>query len=49
VKTQASARTIAIDPRDGRLYLAAAEYGPKPAVGRAPMIPGSFKILVVGK
>jgi DNA-binding beta-propeller fold protein YncE len=49
VKTQASARTIAIDPRDGRLYLAAAEYGPKPAAGRAPMIPGSFKILVVGK
>jgi DNA-binding beta-propeller fold protein YncE len=49
VKTQVSARTIAVDPRDGRLYLPAAEYGPKPAVGRAPMIPGSFKILVVGK
>lgn len=49
VKTQVSARTIAIDPRDGRVYLPAAEFGPKPATGRAPMIPGSFKILVVGK
>ena len=49
VKTQVSARTIAVDPRDGRLYLPAAEYGPKPATGRAPLIPGSFKILVVGK
>jgi DNA-binding beta-propeller fold protein YncE len=50
VKTQVSARTIAVDPRNGRLYLPAAEFGPKPAGGgRAPMIPGSFKILVVGK
>jgi DNA-binding beta-propeller fold protein YncE len=49
VKTQVSARTVAIDPRDGRVYLPAAEFGPKPATGRAPMIPGSFKILVVGK
>ena len=49
VKTQVSARTIDLDRRDGRIYLPAAEYGPKPAVGRAPIIPGSFKIIVVGK
>ncbi|MBS0360272.1 MAG: hypothetical protein JSR98_02735 [Proteobacteria bacterium] len=50
VATQPSARTIAIDPRSGRVYLPAAEYGPRPAGGgRAPMVPGSFKILVVGK
>lgn len=50
VPTQIGARTIALDPRSGRLYLPAAEYGPKPAGGgRPPMIPGSFKILVVGK
>ncbi len=49
VKTQVSARTIGLDPRDGRVYLPAAEFGPKPATGRAPMTPGSFKILVVGK
>lgn len=50
VKTQVSARTIGLDPRDGRVYLPAAEYGPRPAAGgRPPMVPGSFKILVVGK
>lgn len=50
VKTQVSARTIALDANTGRLYLPATEYGPKPASGgRAPMLPGSFKILVVGK
>jgi DNA-binding beta-propeller fold protein YncE len=49
VKTQVSARTIALDPRDGRVYLPSAEFGPRPATGRPPLIPGSFKILVVGK
>jgi DNA-binding beta-propeller fold protein YncE len=50
VKTQVSARTIAIDLRDGRLYLPAAEFGARPAAGgRPPLVPGSFKILVVGK
>jgi DNA-binding beta-propeller fold protein YncE len=49
VKTQVGARTIGLDLRDGRVYLPAAEYGPKPATGRAPMLLGSFKILVVGK
>jgi DNA-binding beta-propeller fold protein YncE len=50
VKTQVSARTIAIDLRDGRLYLPAAEYGPRPSANARPaMVPGSFKILVVGK
>ena len=50
VLTQTGARTIALDPRSGRLYLPAAEYGPRPAGGgRPPMVPGSFKILVVGK
>jgi DNA-binding beta-propeller fold protein YncE len=50
VKTQVSARTAAIDLRSGRIYLPAAEFGPRPAGGgRPPVIPGSFKILVVGK
>lgn len=50
VKTQVSARTIAIDPRSGRLYLPAADHGPSPAGGGRPAtVPGSFKILVVGK
>lgn len=47
--TQASARTIAIDERDGRLYLPAATFGAAPAGGgRPPMVPGSFVLLVVG-
>ena len=47
--TQASARTIAIDERTGRLYLPAAMFGAAPAGGgRPPMVPGSFVLLVVG-
>lgn len=55
VKTQAGARTMAIDHKSGKAYLSAAEYGPRPeAVAgkpqpRAPMISGSFSVLVFGK
>ncbi len=46
--TQASARTIAIDDRSGRLYLPAATLGQAPAGGgRAPVVPGSFVVLVI--
>ena len=47
--TQRSARTIAIDERTGRLYLPAATPGQAPvAGGKAPLVPGSFVLLVVG-
>lgn len=50
VATQTGARTIALDPRTGRLYLPTAKYGPAPAPGkRRPMLPGSFEVLVVGR
>lgn len=55
VATQKSARTMAFDAGTGRIYLVTAEYGPKPAATaenprpRAPVIPGSFTILVVGR
>ena len=50
VPTQVSARTIALDPRSGRVYLPAAAYGAATTPGRRPpMTPGSFQILVVGK
>jgi DNA-binding beta-propeller fold protein YncE len=50
VPTQTGARTIAFDQQSGRLYLPTAKFGPAPAGGgRAPMIPGSFELLVVGK
>lgn len=55
VKTQAGARTMAIDRITGRAYLSVAEFGPRPEPtlggpqSRAPMIPGSFSILVIGQ
>jgi DNA-binding beta-propeller fold protein YncE len=55
VKTQTGARTMAIDHKTGRAYLSAAEYGPRPEAKqgspqpRAPMVPGSFSVLVFGE
>ena len=49
LKTQPSARTIAFDPRTGRIYLPAARFGPAAAGERPPMLPGSFEVLVIGK
>ena len=54
VHTQKSARTMALDPRTHRVYLAAATLAPaaKPAPGasrhKVATVPGSFKILVYG-
>jgi len=53
VPTQKSARTMALDDATGRVYLSAAELGPRPAPTsaephpRPTMKPGSFGILVV--
>ena len=54
VHTQKSARTMALDPRTHRVYLAAATLAPapKPEPGaskhKVATVPGSFKILVYG-
>jgi hypothetical protein len=54
VSTQRSARTMALDPKTHRVYLAAATLvpAPEPAPGaprhRPATVPGSFKILVYG-
>lgn len=46
--TEASARTIALDPATHRVYLPAAKFGPKPADGsRPPIVEGSFHVLAV--
>ena len=49
VKTAVSARTMAIDPESGRIYLAAADLDPNappPTSGRnMKIIPGSFRLL----
>jgi hypothetical protein len=54
LQTQKSARTMALDSRTHRVYLAAATFGPAPTPApgvsrhRAPIVPGTFKILVYG-
>ncbi|HLX10344.1 MAG TPA: YncE family protein [Thermoanaerobaculia bacterium] len=52
--TRQGARTMAVDERTHAVYLATAEFGPRPAPTaaeprpRPPILPGSFVILVVG-
>ncbi len=54
VITQKGARTMALDAQSHRAYLVTAEFGPLPAATadqprpRAPIIDGTFKVLVVG-
>jgi hypothetical protein len=52
VTTANGARTMSVDAKDHRLYLVTADFGPMPAAApgtrrRPPMIPGTFKLLVV--
>lgn len=55
LKTQRGARTMAYDPLTDRIYLATAEFGPRPAPTadhphpRPAIVPGSFTVLVVGR
>ena len=57
VPTQARARTMTVDTSTHTVYTVTAEYGPPPATpppgtppgrgGRAPMVPGSFTLLII--
>ena len=55
VATQPGARTMAVDRKSGKIYVSGAELGPKPEPspenprGRAPVIPGTFSLLVIGQ
>ena len=56
VETMPGARTMALDPKSHRLYTVSARMGPMPAAvpgetrrRRAPLIPGSFTLLVLEK
>jgi DNA-binding beta-propeller fold protein YncE len=55
VTTQRGARTMAFDPSNGRVYLATAQLGPRPAATaenphpRPAITPDTFTILVVGR
>ncbi len=49
LKTERGARTMTLDPRTHRIYLAAAKFeAPAEGQRRGRMVPGSFKILVYG-
>jgi YVTN family beta-propeller protein len=54
VKTQRGARTMALDPSSGRVYLVTADFGPPPAATaeiphpRPALVPDTFTVLVVG-
>ena len=49
VRTETGARTGAVDPKTGRIYLPAAQYIlPAPAGQRPQPKPGTFEVLVVG-
>jgi DNA-binding beta-propeller fold protein YncE len=52
--TQPRARTITLDQKTGRILTVTADFGPAPAAQpgqrvRPPMIPNTFRILVIGK
>jgi len=49
IATERGARTIALDEKTHRAYLPTATAGQAAAGGRAPYLPDSFKVLVVGK
>lgn len=52
IATRKGARTMALDPKTHLIYLPTADFGPAPEAGpgqpsRPPMLPGSFRILVL--
>jgi DNA-binding beta-propeller fold protein YncE len=52
LETAPSARTMALDPKTHRIYVAAADLGPRApgaGPGRPAPIPGSFRVLVFGR
>lgn len=55
VPTQAGARTMAVDRNTGKIFVAGAQLGPRPAPtpenprGRPPVLPGTFSVMEIGK
>ena len=56
LETMLGARTLSLDPKTGHIFAMSVERGPAPPPpagggrgGQAPVIPGSFTILVIGK
>ena len=55
VATQRGARTMVLDEKTERIYLSTSDFGPPPEPTaerphpRPPMVPGTFRVLVVGR
>ena len=55
IKTAEGAKQIALDPKNGKIYLPTGKFGTKPAPTAktpnplAPVVPGTFEVLVVDK
>jgi DNA-binding beta-propeller fold protein YncE len=48
LQTPQGARNMGLDPTNHRLFVASAKFGPAPAArGRAPVLPGSFTLIVI--
>jgi DNA-binding beta-propeller fold protein YncE len=53
--TKRGARTLALDEASGKIYLATADFGPRPAATpdhphpRPTLVPGSFVVLVISR
>ena len=45
--TAQGARNMGLDPTNHRVFLVSAKFGPAPAGGRAPVLPGTFELMVV--
>ena len=54
LKTQPRARTLTLDLKTGHIITATADFGPAPAAQpgqrvRPPMLPNSFRLIVIGR
>jgi hypothetical protein len=49
VQTPQGSRNMGLDPTNHRVYLVSAKFGPPPAGGRgrAPVLPGTFAVMVI--
>src|SRR5262245_4362047 len=49
VATPPASRNMGLDPTNHRIFVASAKFGPAPATGRgrAPVLPGTFAVLVI--
>ena len=49
LKTEPDNRTLAVDPRDGRVYIPVARLATAPGAARPTPVPGTFQVLVVSR